>query len=488
MEKEPHSENIDLKTKTADTLMWNTIDRIATQILYAITGIVLAQVLMPEDFGLIGAVAVFSAFANLFIDSGFSSALIQKKHATQTDFSTVFFFNIGVSIILYVILWFSAPLIANIFHDNRLIAISRIMFLNFIILALGMVQTAKLMRTMNAKPIVFANTAGLFISGIIALVMALKGFGAWAMVAQALALSSVKSAILWKYTTWRPSWTFSKKALSEIFKVGSGVMLTSLLNTLFLNIYSFIIGARYNLKQLGYYTQADKWSKMGITALGQIIGSSFLPVLSNMQDNRERLHRTIGKMNKFTSFIVFPAYIFLIIIAEPLFRTLFGHKWDPAILLFQLLVFRGIFTTLTVFLNNCILGVGKVKIMFYLEIIKDLCSLAAIWITLKMGITALVWGQVIVSILHYCLMAYVSGNILQYSVIRQIRDMIPYFAITVLVSIPMLLLPAIIRPDWLLLILQSATGLLLYYIINRKMNSRILKDIQKYAQSKISWR
>ena len=151
MKDEPQNTNIDLKAKTANTLMWNTIDRISTQILYAVTGIVLAQVLMPEDFGLIGAITIFTAFANLFIDSGFSSALIQKKNVTQTDFSTIFFFNIGISVILYILLWFTAPLIADIFHDKRLITLSRVMFLNFIILAFGMVQSTKLMKKMDVK-------------------------------------------------------------------------------------------------------------------------------------------------------------------------------------------------------------------------------------------------------------------------------------------------------------------------------------------------
>ena len=486
MKDEPQNTNIDLKAKTANTLMWNTIDRISTQILYAVTGIVLAQVLMPEDFGLIGAITIFTAFANLFIDSGFSSALIQKKNVTQTDFSTIFFFNIGISVILYILLWFTAPLIADIFHDKRLITLSRVMFLNFIILAFGMVQSTKLMKKMDVKIIAISNSIGLFLSGALALIMALNGYGAWAMVAQALVLSSVKSAILWKFNSWRPSWTFSKKSLSEIFQIGSGVMMTSLFNTIFLNIYSFIIGSFYNLKHLGYYTQADKWSKMGITALGQILGSSFLPILADMQDNRERLHRAISKMNKLTSFIIFPIYAGLIIVAEPLFRTLFGNKWDASILLFQLLIFRGIFTTLTVFLNNCILGIGKVKIMLYLEIVKDILSLIAIFITLEMGVTILVLGQVFVSILHYLLMAYISGKVVGYGIKKQVKDMIPYCAITIIISIPLVLLPIIIDKEWLLLILQTLTGVLLYYVINKSLNSHILQDILEYAKSRIN--
>lgn len=196
MEQQPS-----LKLSTARTLKWNTVDKVSSQVLYAVTGIVLANVLSKEDFGLVGAILVFQAFANLFVDSGFSNALIQKKNPTNTDYTTVFYFNLASSVFIYVVLWFCAPLIAGIFHDPRLIDLSRVMFLTFIINATAIVQTNRLMKQMNVRMIAVSNVLGLILSGACGIWMALTGFGAWAIVWQSIILGVVKSAVLWITTS-----------------------------------------------------------------------------------------------------------------------------------------------------------------------------------------------------------------------------------------------------------------------------------------------
>ncbi len=235
-------ENQDLKLKTARTLKWNTIDKFSSQVLYAITGIVLANVLSKSDFGLVGAILIFQSFATLFVDSGFSSALIQKKVPTQTDYSTVFFFNLGVSIFLYIILWFTAPFIDSLFHaGGRLIPLSRIMFHTFIINSTALVQTNRLMKIMNVRMIAISNVVGLTVSGAVGIWMALNGYGAWAIVWQSIVLAAIKSIMLWLSSSWMPTITFDFQALKSIFRVGVGIMSSSFLNVAFLNIYSFII-------------------------------------------------------------------------------------------------------------------------------------------------------------------------------------------------------------------------------------------------------
>ena len=279
------SDTADLKLRTARTIKWNFIDRVLSQVLYAVTGIVLARVLSQEDFGLVGATLVFQAFASLFIDSGFSYALIQRKNPTQVDYSTVLWFNIGIATLIYAILWVCAPLIAWCFqNDPRIIPLSRVMFLSFILNASAIVQTNRLMKKMDVKMIAISNSIGLIISGAIGILLALNGYGAWAVVWQTISLAAIKSATLWFTSHWLPSLTFSWNALKSFFNVGSGMMITSFLNTLFQNIYSFFIGNRVGLVSLGYYTQSDKWSKMGVMSITQILTSSFLPVLSQVQD------------------------------------------------------------------------------------------------------------------------------------------------------------------------------------------------------------
>lgn len=486
------SETDDLKLRTARTIKWNVIDRVSSQVLYAVTGIVLARVLSQEDFGLVGATLVFQAFAALFVDSGFSYALIQRKKPTQLDYSTVLWFNIGIATLIYVILWFCAPLIAWCFqNDARIIPLSRVMFLSFIINATAIVQTNRLMKKMDVKMIAVSNTIGLIISGIIGITLALYGYGAWAIVWQTIILATTKSLILWITSHWLPSFEFSWNALKSFFNVGSGMMVTSFLNTLFLNIYSFFIGNRVGLVSLGYYTQSDKWSKMGIMSISQILTSSFLPALSQVQDDPERFSRTTSKMNRFTAYILFPAIGFLIVMSTPIFHLLFGSKWDPSIILFQLLLARGIFTILNSLYNNYIISLGKARLVVYMELIRDGAAIVALVATIPFiattypndpvyGIKILLWGQIIASAISWIATICVTAPLTNRSKLSFIIDLVPYLTQTLVLMIPMYLLSFVISNVVLLPITQATIGIVLYISINYLMRSKIQKDAFDY--------
>ena len=486
------SDTSDLKLRTARTIKWNVIDRISSQVLYAVTGIVLARVLSQEDFGLVGATLVFQAFAALFVDSGFSYALIQRKNPTQLDYSTVLWFNIGIATLLYVILWFCAPLIAWCFqNDPRIIPLSRVMFLSFIINATAIVQTNRLMKKMDVKMIAISNTIGLIISGVVGITLALTGYGAWAIVWQTITLATIKSLILWFTSHWLPSLKFSWTALKSFFSVGSGMMITSFLNTLFQNIYSFFIGNRVGLVSLGYYTQSDKWSKMGIMSISQILTSSFLPVLSQVQDDAERFSRTTAKMNRFTAYILFPAIGFLIVMSTPIFHLLFGEKWDPSIMLFQLLLLRGIFTVLNSLYNNYIISLGKARLVVYMEVVRDCASLIALFATIPFvamttiddpvyGVKILLWGQVIASAISWVVTLFVTAPLSHRSRMNFIIDLVPYVVQVALIMIPMWALSLVIENVMLLLIAQIAVGGALYFTINYLLRSQIQKDAIDY--------
>ena len=213
-----------LKVRTARTLKWNGIDRISTQVLYAVTGVVLANVLSKDDFGLVGVLLVFQAFATIFVDSGFGAALLQKKHPLERDYSTVFWFNTCMCVFIYLILYFSAPLIARVFHnDMRLIPLSRVMFLSFILNGLGIVQTNRLMKMMHVKQIALANIAGLILSGIAGVWLALAGYGPWALVWQTIVLAAIKTSWLWLTGGWLPRYGMSASSLRSVYRVGASV-------------------------------------------------------------------------------------------------------------------------------------------------------------------------------------------------------------------------------------------------------------------------
>lgn len=472
------------------------IDRVATQILYAVTGVVLARVLSEEDFGLIGALLVFQAFASLLVDSGFAYALIQRKRPTKLDYSTVLWFNLGAATLLYLILFVCAPLIADCFQgDQRLIPLSRVMFLSLILNASAIVQTNRLMKAMDVRMVAVSNSLGLILGGVVGIVLAVTGYGAWAIVWQTIVLAAGKSLVLWTSTRWRPLMRFSWSALRSYFGIGSKMMLTSFLNTVFLNIYSFFIGHSVGLASLGYYTQGDKWSKMGITSISQVLTSSFLPALSAVQDSPERFRAMVSKMNRFTSYLLFPAMLGLMAMAKPIFHTLFGDKWDPSIILFQLLLLRGIFTVLNSLYNNYLLALGLGGAIVKLEIVRDVAAVIALAVTFPFmaltmpgdpvyGLRILLWGQIAATLLTWVASFVVTVRVTGVGPWRFITDMLPYFMQTILIIPVMLIVAMPIAAPWLKLTVMAITALTLYLGGNHLFHSKIQREVLQYITGK----
>jgi len=484
----------DLKGALARTIKWNVIDKVASQLLYAVTGIVLARMLSQEDFGLTGAIMVFQAFAQLLVDSGFSSALIQRKNPTDTDYSTVFWFNMAMSVAIYVILFFCAGPIASLFqNDARIIPLSRVMFLTFIINAASIVQINRLMKQMTVKLVAIANSAGLVAGAIVGISMAVAGYGAWAIVWQAIATGTIKGGVLWWQCGWIPRLEFSAASLRNCFRVGAGVMGSSFLNTIFQNICSFIIGNRVGLAALGYFTQADKWSKMGIMSLSQVLTSSFLPVLSKFQDSPADFGRATARMNRLTAYLLFPAMGFLAVMATPVFHVLFGTKWDAAITLFQLLLLRGVFTVLTQVYNHYILALGRSRLLVVTEIVRDGVALAAIAVTLPYialshpgditeGLRIFLWGQVAASGATWLATLIVAARLTVRNAMQFLRDLIPYAALTAPIMAAMSLAATVVANPWALLLVQSAGGCSLYLGANALLGSAIQREVLSHIR------
>lgn len=484
MSEEKREENAEpsLKLKTARTLKWNTIDRVSSQLLYAVTGVVLANLLSKEDFGLVGALLVFQAFGILFVDSGFGAALLQRKEPTERDYSTVFWFNLFVSVAVYSILFACAPLIAAIFQGNQaLIPLSKVMFLSFILNGLGMVQTTRLMKTMNVKQIAVANIIGLTVSGTIGVVLAVKCYGAWALVWQTVSLAAVKSAWLWITGRWWPKYGFRFDSLRKFWRVGLSVFSSSTLNTFFLYIYSVVIGAFYNLASLGVYTQADKWSKMGSASISQVLTASFVPLLAKFQDDRENFRRYVKKINRFAGFILFPVMCGVTVVGAPLFHTLFGTKWDAAIPLFQILTVRGIFVVLISLLNNYLLALGFAKRMLAVEVVKDALIFVAILCTVWFGsVELLVWGQLGASLLTFFIVLWIVQRCTGITMINFLGDLLPFALMALAMSAVCLTITLTALPAWAQLLLMMCAGIVVYVGIARISRSGELTEAAGY--------
>lgn len=483
-----------MKTKVARTLKWNTVDKVLSQALYAVTGVILANVLPREAFGLVAAAMVFQAFAALFVDSGFSYALVQKKSPTDADYSTVFWFNLGMAAAIYAILFFGAPLIADWFDgDRRLIPISRVIFVSFILNALAIVQTNKLIKAMDVKMVAVANTIGLVASAAVGITLALTGAGAWAIVWQTIALSAVKTGILWATSRWRPAPLFSLSSLRSISKVGVGVMGASALNVVFQNIFAAVIGRCNGMLSLAYYSQADKWSKMGVASLSNIFNTSFLPALSQYQDSPREFAAATSKMNRLVAYLLFPCMMFLAVMAAPLFHALFGTKWDASVPLFQLLLARGIFVVLSAQYSNFILARGRSRLLIAAEALRDGLSLLAIvlclpWLGLgadqglTSGVRIFLWWQLAATFAAWAVTLAMTARLSWRTSWQFLADLIPYAAITAIACAPMLALSRCISQPWLLLAAQGACGTAAYLGANAVLGSKIQAEALRYLR------
>lgn len=459
----PQSE---LKAKTAKTLKWNTIDRVATQVLYAVVGVVLANRLSQEDFGLVGALLVFQAFATILTDSGFGAALLQKKDPTQTDYSTVFWLNLAVSVGVYWVLWACAPLIADTFQgDRRLIPMSKVMFLVFVINGLAIVQVNRLMKRMDVRNIAVSNVVSLTAGGVLGVVLAFRGFGAWALVWQSLSVAAVKTAWLWATGRWSPGLP-SLASLRSLWRIGVSVLSSSALNTLCLHAYPLVIGAFYSLRSLGVYSQADKWSKMGSASISQVLTATFVPVLSRYQDDGEAFGRCVHRINRFMAFITFPALLGLAAVGAPLFHTLFGDKWDAAIPLFQILSVRGVLIVLLSLYGNYLLALGYGKTLFKTELYKDLLMMSAIAVTLfSDSLVTLVWGQLAATAVTYVLVLRLTCRHTGLTARSMLADVAPFAALggaSALAACACVWLPS---PAWLQLGAAVCAGAAVYILL-----------------------
>lgn len=486
-----------LKLRTARTLKWNVVDRVLSQVLYAVTGIVLARELSQAEFGLVGAVLIFQAFAQLLVDSGFSYALIQRKNPTRLDYSSVLWFNMLMAVTLYVLLWFLAPVIAGWFqNDARLIPLSRVMFAAFILNASSIVQTNRFVKAMNVRPVALSNAAGLASGSVTGIALAVTGYGAWAIVWQTIVNAAVRSALLWTCSRWLPMLRMSWASLRSFMSVGMGMMFTSFLNTLFLNLYSFLIGNRVGLAPLGYYTQSDKWSTMGISSLSQVLTSTTLPVLSEAQDDADRFRRVVRKFNRMTSYLLFPAMIGLAVVALPLFHTLFGEKWDPSVPLFRILLVRGIFTVLIGLYNNYILALGRSRMIVWMEVLRDGTAVLALILTFgQMGLTTpdnpvyglniLLLGQLAASVVAWAGTLWCVSRVTALSVTSYLADLLPYLGMGLVMGAAAFGVTLLPMPAWCTLIAAITTGAAIYLGFNAALGGKIQRDALAYLRGRL---
>jgi len=456
---------LSLKQKTVSGLLWSFIDQFANLGITFIVGIILARLLSPREFGLIGMITVFIAVSESFINSGFSQALIRKKDCTQTDYSTVFFFNILVGVVLFIILFFSAPAIAKFFNEPELKSIVQVLGFVLIISSITLIQ-----RTILTKRIDFKLQARISViasvgSGIIAIIMAYNSFGVWSLVMQRLIKEAFNSVLLWLWNRWKPMLVFSNQSFNELFGFGSKLLLVGLIDTLYRNIYFIVIGKYFSAQELGFYTRADQFKSLPSKNLNNIIGRVSYPVLSTMQDDIPRLKSNYVKLIRSTMFITFILMLGMAAVAEPMVIVLIGEKWRPSIIYLQMLCFVGMMYPLHALNLNMLQVQGRSDLTLKLEIIKKILAVPIIIIGIIWGIKIMIAGMMVNTLIAYYFNSFWSGKLIGYSIKQQIADVFPSFVLALIMAGVIFglgfLLP--FSPFWKFVI-QTTTGAVFIFV------------------------
>lgn len=454
-----------LKNKTISGLIWSFLDLIANQGIRFIIQIGLARLLLPKDFGIIGMITVFIAISQSFVDSGFSNALIREKNSNQEDYSTVFYFNFFMAVLLYIVLFFSAEAISNFFKEPQLVSILRVLALVLIINSFGLIQRTILIKNLDFKTQTKISVVASIGSGVIAILFAYFGFGVWSLVIQTLLMQFIQSLLLCIYNRWIPSIVFKIDSFKRLFGFGWKLLLSGIINTLYNNLYFLIIGKAFSAVDLGYYTNAQKLRDIASQSITTSVQKVSYPALSSIKEDEEKLRAGYKKIIKVSVFFTFPIMIGLAVVASPLIKLIFGIKWIGSIGYFQILCFAGMLFPLHAINLNILQVKGRSDLFLGLEILKKVIgiSLIAIVLFLKLGIRGLLWAAVINSYISYFINSYYSAELLSYSTIEQIKDITPIFIASVLMGIVVYFSGVILPNNNIVkLIVQFIIGVVVY--------------------------
>lgn len=478
-----------LRSQTITGIRWSLFGNVLNQVTTFIIGVILARILTPEEFGLIGMTTVFIVLADTFIDSGFSQALIRKNDCTQADLSTAFYFNIIASVVIYTLLFISSGFIADFFNEESLIIIIRVASIGMIINSLAIVQQTILIKEINFKMQTKISVISAILSGIIALVLAFNNFGVWSLVFKSLLASLISTILYWSFNKWRPDISFSIKSFWELFSFGSKLLTSNLIDRFYWNIYYVVIGKNFSTETLGYYTRAEMFKNLLSQNIVGVINNVSYPVLSMVQSEKYKL-RSNFKLILFSSmFLISFLLMLLIVLAEPIVIMLIGEKWHQSIVFIQLLSVSAILFPASL-LNITILKiVNRTDTILKIEPVKKIFAIPAILLGVFYSIEAMIVFLIFNSLVDFILNGYFAGKHIEYRVFNQLYDL-SYVLITPFLSCMVVFFCGLYFDDnsfqnLFLLILIGFSVLIFineilkneYYLIIRQI---ILKNLLKY--------
>lgn len=450
------------KNKVVSGLFWRLLERIGAQGVQFIVSVVLARLLAPELFGTIALLNVFIAILEVFVDSGLANSLIQKKEADDLDFSTVFFFNLGVCFLFYLGMFLAAPAIAHFYKMPDLTAAIRVISLILVISGVKNVQQAYVSRTMQFKRFFFATLGGTIGAAILGIWMAYAGYGLWALIAQSLFNSTVDTIIIWITVEWRPKWMFSFERLKGLFSYGWKLLVSSLIDTGYSKLRQLIIGRMYNPASLAFYDKGGFFPHAVVVNINSSINSVLFPAMSSVQDSRENLKGMTRRAITVSSYIMWPMMMGLAACAEPLVRLILTDKWLPCVPYMRIFCITYAFWPIHTANLNAIKAMGRSDIFLKLEILKKAVGMVLLLITMWISVMAMAYSLLVSSVASQIINSWPNRKLLKYSLRQQLRDILPYVTLSVLMffivwSVQLLRLGVV--PT---LLIQIPLGILIY--------------------------
>ena len=482
------SEKLDIKNKAASGIFWKGLERVSAEFVSTVVAIILARILMPEDYSVVSIVAIFFAFCNVFISGGLNTALIQKKDADIVDYSTILITNLFFASVLYVAMFFTAPLIARLYKKELLVPVIRVMALTFFINGIKAVVSAKVTSELKFRKFFLATFIGTAVSAVVGIVMAVKGFGAWALVAQQMTNAFIDTLLLWISSKYRFVFKFSKRKFKSLFGYGGKLMLSSITDTVYNQVKPLIVGIRFSAVDLAYYNKGENYPKLISQITSDTLSSSLFPVMSKIQDDKERVLSMTRRFMQISSYLIFPMMLGFLAVAEKFTVILLTEKWLPIVPFLIIFCISHMFKPIQASNLQAIRAIGRSDMILKLEIIKKTCNYVIIllFVLFSDSPVLLAISGIITAVLASAINMTPNRKLIGYGYRMQIIDLLPNFLTAAVMCTAVYFMNYIQMNVYLLFVLQVFTGAAIYLILSLITKNKNLFYLFDYAKDLLS--
>ncbi len=448
--------------KVANGFIWRLLERFGAQGVTLVVGLILARILDVEDYGIVALVSIFTSIMSVFVTSGLNDALVQKKDSDDLDFSTVFYFNIVMCLTMYALMYFGAPLIARFYDRPNLVPYIRVLSLILVFGGVKNIQCAYVAKNLLFKRFFFATLTGTVTAAVVGIWMALKGYGAWALIVQNLVNTTIDTVILWITVRWRPKKMFSWERLKGLFAYAWKLLVSALVDTVYSRLYQLVIGKKYSDEDLAFYNKGDTFPNLLVTSINAAADSVLLPVMSEAQDDPERVKSMTRRAISFSSFVIMPMMMGLAVCSEAFIHGVLGEKWMPCVPFIRIFCFGYAFYCVHTANLNAIKALGRSDVFLKLEIVKKCMGITLLLISMRYGVMVMALSSLVSSVLSQIINSWPNRKLLGYSYIDQLKDMLPNILLTLAMGAVVFSIYFLKLSDWLTLLIQIPLGVAVY--------------------------